>query len=108
MDLDSELRKQMDELKEHLIVLSMIENKSSQRIQDHERRIQEHDDWLRDLNAAMTAVVERHKEIAEWHIRFAEEMAEQKDRIDILVALADDWIRRRDDDKGKGGGNGRQ
>ncbi|MGI8989705.1 MAG: hypothetical protein ACR2I2_08990 [Bryobacteraceae bacterium] len=108
MDLDAELKKQMDELKEHLIVLSMIENKSSRRIQDHEQRIQEHNDWLRDLNVAMTAIVERQKESAEWQKNFEAAMAEQKDRIDILVALADDWIRRRDDDKGKGSGNGHQ
>ncbi len=99
MDVNAELKKQMDELKEHLIVLSMIENKPPRRIQDHERRIQEHEDWLRDHNIAMM-------ESIEWRRNFEAAMADQKDKINLLVALADDWIRRRDDDNGKGSGNG--
>lgn len=86
MDPDAELKKQIDLLRESLIVLSMMENKSSQRIQSHEERLLEqekltakHTQWLLDHEMAMQ--------------RSAELMVQINDKLNVLVAVVDDMIR---------------
>ncbi len=112
MDPDAELKKQIDSLRDSLIVLSMVENKSSQRIQSHEERLLDqeqltakHTQWLLDHEMAM----KRHEESmsqfdqkvnalamnrhAEFIARHEEVMMQIDQKLNMLVAIVDDMIR---------------